>query len=317
MNKLRIVERCQDFHNLETNAAILQEEQERELAPEIEQERQIQKPALAAPAKNVIHRDLRKFIAEGIPVVASTGYMPAFEALRNTSAVAYLDVSQFPKDLLLTEDFSHTAVVLGKSFIADLFQRPVQWILTSTGGRADNEVKYMMIVSPFEAQHLLPDIKKSKTVALHLYAPRLNLSFRSLDGLELYTLPAQSKNRILPRHLVVQLNLFSGQLYLGSFEEYVEVCKFLGLAWEATKEGSVVAADGFIVRDGSSSAMAKSTFKDSPVKFLRVALTKIRRNCEGIEKTHMGKILDGRLLHPSDFSEVEDGVTDALVSSFS
>jgi hypothetical protein len=301
-----IIERYRQFNDLDFNTATLQEEQERELSPEIEQERQVQKPALAVPAAHAIHPDLRKFISEGIPVIASTGYKPAFEALRNTSAAAHLDVSQFPKTLFLTEDFSCTVKFSGKSYISDSYQRPVQWILTSTADGTSQMVRYMMIISPYEAQQLLPDIKKSKTVALHLYTPRPNLNFRSLDGLDLYTVPVQAKSRVLPRHLVVQLNLFSGQLYLSSFEEYVEICKFLGLAWKAAEDGCIVAADGFIVGSGSSPAIVRSTFKDSPVKFLRVLLTKIRKNCESIDKTHMGKILDGRLLLPSDFEEVEE-----------
>jgi len=63
-----IRERCQEFHNLEFNSATLQEEQERELSPKIEQERQIQKPALAAPATHAIHADVRKFVADGMPI---------------------------------------------------------------------------------------------------------------------------------------------------------------------------------------------------------------------------------------------------------
>jgi hypothetical protein len=106
----------------------------------------------------------------------------------------------------------------------------------------------------------------------------------------------------------VQLNLFTGQLYLGSFKEYVEVCAFLGLAWEKAEEGCVVAADGFIMQDNSGTRTSSSMFSDSPVKFLKVLMMKIRRNCEGIDKTHMGRILDGRLLRLSDFREPEDGV---------
>ncbi|KAE9371942.1 hypothetical protein N431DRAFT_456702 [Stipitochalara longipes BDJ] len=301
-----IVQRCRGFNNLEFNSATLQEEQERELAPEIEQERQVQKPALASPATHTIHRDLRKFVSDGIPVLTSAGYKPAFEALRDSSAAAHLDVGQFPKDLLLTEDFHRTVKISGKDYKSDSFQRPVQWVLTSIAGGANREVTYMMIISPFEAQFLLPDINKSKFVALHLYSPRPNLSFRALDSLDLYTVPAQLQSRILPRRLVVQLNLFSGQLYLSSFQEYVELCKFLGLAWEKTEEGRFVAADGFIVHGGASSGVSNSAFTASPVKFLRVLLTKIRRNCEGIDKTHMGKILDGILLLPADFGDDEE-----------
>jgi len=299
-----IAERCREFNDLKFNAATLQEEQERELAPEIEQERQVQKPASAEPALHEVHPDMIRFVAEGIPIADSKAYVPAFEILRNTSAATHLDVSQFPRDLLVTMDFGRTVKVSGSSYISDAYLRPVQWILTSVGDETCNKAIYMMIISPHEAQELLPKISNSKKVALHLYSPRSNLGLRAIDGLQLYTIPAQPTTRIIPRQLIVQLNLFAGQLYLDSFDDYVEVCDMLGIAWQATKPGYVVAADGFIVKHGSGTS--KSTFKDSPVKFLRVLLTKIRRNCEGVDKTHMGKILDGRLLCASDFDGESD-----------
>jgi hypothetical protein len=301
-----IIERCRQFSNLEFSAATLQEEQERELSPEIEAERQVQKPPSAEPDIPSIHNDLRKFISEGTLVIGSGAYEPAFGSLCNTSpAKENFDVSQFPKDLLVSKDFSRTIKESGQPYFSDSFKRPVQWILTSTLGEASNVIKNMMIVSPYEAQVLLPKIKESKFVALHLYAPRPNLSFCALDGLDLYTVPALAESRIVPRHFAVQLNLFSGQLYLNSYEEYVEMCKFLGLAWQKTEDGCVVAADGFIMRRDGVSGMATSTFTKSPVTFLRIFFTKIRRNCESIDKTHMGNILDGRLLLPSDFEEAE------------
>ncbi|CAH0045337.1 unnamed protein product [Clonostachys solani] len=56
--------------------------------------------------------------------------------------------------------------------------------------------------------------------------------------------------------------------------------------------------DGFIRR-----AMDDETcdFTASPVKFLKAIISRIRFNCEGIEKTHLGKILEGALLTEDDF----------------
>jgi hypothetical protein len=310
-----IIERCWEFDDLKFNSATLQEEQERELSPEIQQERQVQKIGYAKPADHGLHSDVLKFVSSGVILSDSKGYKPAFEALRETSAAKHLEVSQFPRSLLVTEDFARTIQKSGTSSLLDSYQRSVQWVLTSVGATTNTTtVKHMMVISPYEAQELLPEIKKSKIVALHLYSPRPNLSFRALDDLDLYTTPAQANRRVIPRVLVVLLNLFAGQLYLGSYKEYVEVCQLLGLAWKVTEEGCIVAADGFIVQRGDGSP--ESTFENSPVKFLRVLLTKIRRNCEGIEKTHMGKVLDGRLLLPSDFGE-DDDTSDGLVGGLS
>ena len=186
----------------------------------------------------------------------------------------------------------------------------MQWILTKTADNSssNNIVGHIVIISPFEAQELMSDIKKSETVALHLYAPRPNLGFRALDGLDLHTVPAQLRTRIVPGLLAIQLNMFAGQLYLGSFIEYVEMCDFLGLAWKKTEEGCVVAADGYIMQDHSGQGACRSRFSNSPVSFLKVLMTKVRRNCEGIDKTHMGMILNGSLLRRSDFREPENGV---------
>ncbi len=180
--------------------------------------------------------------------------------------------------------------------MSDAYQRPVQWILSSIDAGSSNTVKYMVIISPFEAQELLPLINKCRKVTLHIYAPRPSLGFRPLDALDLFTAGRPFDARSVPRSLILQLNLFAGQLYLSSFTEYTEVCDFLGLAWRAAEEGVSVSTDGFIVP-----ASGQGGFKDSPVEFLKVLTTKIRRNCEGIEKTHLGKMLNGGLLEEADF----------------
>ncbi|KAE8440778.1 hypothetical protein EG329_006578 [Mollisiaceae sp. DMI_Dod_QoI] len=301
-----ITDRCRELNHLEFNSATLQEEQERELSPEIEQERQVQKSAPAKPRDHHLHLDLVKFVSTGVLVTGSKAYVPAFEALRTTSVAAHLDVSHFPKGLLVTTDFANTIQVSDtRSYVSDSYQWPVQWILTSTEVASSNAVKHMLIISSFEAQEISSIIKVSKTTTLHLYAPRPNLGFRPLDHLDLFTYPSRHESLAIPRNLTVLLNLFAGQLYLDSFEEYIEVCELLGLAWEKSEEGSVVAADGFILKDKKTGAPT-STFKDSPVKFLKVFLTKIRRNCETIDKTHMGKLLDGTLLTRADFEELEN-----------
>lgn len=305
----RIEDRCREFHALENNTATLREEQERELSPEIVQEREVQKPAPAEPMQHCIHPDVAAFVVEGTPKSGSAVFKPAFETLRRTSATLHIDVSQFPRDVLCTTDFSSTVQTsgAGKSSLLDAYQRPVQWILTGIGNGRDNTVKHVVIISPFEAQMLQTEIRKSPKVTLHLYAPRPNLGIRPIDGLDLYRTTAIPTPPTLPRRFMTQLNLFAGQLHLDSFQEYIEVCTALGLAWQmAVVEGSTIAADGFIIRDCNGQLNPTSSFRDSPVTCLRVLMTKIRKNCEEIEKTHMGAILGGRLLRRSDFGENND-----------
>lgn len=64
-NLNKIAERCRDIHDVNFVSATLQEEQERELAPEIEQERQVQKASPAEPAKHQLNPDVIKFVNQG------------------------------------------------------------------------------------------------------------------------------------------------------------------------------------------------------------------------------------------------------------
>lgn len=161
-----------------------------------------------------------------------------------------------------------------------------------------------MVISPFEANELVPQIAASEHITLHIYSPRPNLGFRALDRLDLYTVPSRPALPRLPRGPIIQLNLFAGQLYFGSYREYVDVCRALGLACEKTAPGTLVAADGYIlsVQAGAASAV----FPKSPVGFLKVLMATIRRSCQGIERTHMGQVLGGKILLPADL-DVEEG----------
>ncbi|KAI1210197.1 uncharacterized protein F4807DRAFT_72953 [Annulohypoxylon truncatum] len=296
-----ISKRCREFTNLNLDSAALQEEEERELSPEIEQEREDQRPPAAKPDIHSIHPHVESFVTSGTIYSTSQGYGPAFMALQRTTAGALLKVHSFQPGLLATIDFERTIRNHRKGIdVLDFYQRSVQWILTS-GRPNDKFVKHMMVISPYEAQMLLPKIQASNAVALHLYAPRSSLGYRPLDKLDLYTVPERLSQRQIPQRLITQLNLFAGQLYFDSFEQYVDACKFMGISYDTPGEGEEIAADGFILRDAFGIVGGESGLQRSPVKFFKVLHTKIRRNCESISKTHMGKLLDNQLLRPEDF----------------
>lgn len=42
------------------------------------------------------------------------------------------------------------------------------------------------------------------------------------------------------------------------------------------------------------------------MELFRVLYTRIRRNCEGVDMTHMGKVLNEELLMEKDFEEKEE-----------
>lgn len=292
---LQIVERCHEFETVDIGSKSLQEEQERELSPENERERQVERPAPAKSLPHSVHPDVLSFVQSGKVASSSKAFLNAFHSLSLTTAAACLDINQFPSGILVTADFAATVEPEGKQYVADLHQRPVQFILTSSQG---SKMKRLVIISPYEAENLLPLINKHKAVTLHLYAPRPNLEYQALDLLNLYTQGAPYKPETLNPHLIVQLNLFAGQLYLSSFAEYKAVCKFLGLSWKATEGDMEVAADGFIKPEPGSSG-----FKTSPTQFFRILLSSIRRNCETIDKTHLGRILSGEVLEEKEFQK--------------
>ncbi|KAJ5117788.1 hypothetical protein N7448_011420 [Penicillium atrosanguineum] len=297
-----IWKRCRKFEDLDTSSS-LQEEQERELAPEVESERQIQRPPGATPETHYIHPHISSFVTTGILVRSSEAYEPAYLTLRNTSAACFLDVSQFPSSLLASNDFVKTIKTpAGSHFIADAFQRPVRWVLTSRNRVVDDGTPQwrMMIISPYEANGLMSKIRESRVVTLHLYAPRQSRGFPSLDRLTLYTVPGDVVQSKIPDIFRMLLNLFSGQLYLESYSEYKDLCEFLRVASMKTPPGLVVAADGFIKRGLSG---AKTGFSQSPLKFLEILMSPIRKDCQGIGRTHIGKIISGQLLFPVDFEE--------------
>ncbi|KAK1980119.1 hypothetical protein LZ30DRAFT_595422 [Colletotrichum cereale] len=286
-----ITERLLEFGGSDPESATFREEQERELSPEVEEEKEIQKPPPADPAEHSVHPDLRRFVSQGIFTVGSKAYMPAFMALAETSAAQHYNVEKFPSGFLVTTDFARTIIPFRKSHISDLFQRSVQWILTRVSETGVVEVA--IILSPYEAHELLPEITQSQHASLHLYAPRPNMGFRALDSLDLYTIPHHQATRTLAVRLATELNLFSGQLYVKSPEEYVDVRNFLGLAQETTDD-DFDNSDPILLKD-------MSVEDDGLVQFMKVLMTKIRRNCESIDKTHVGRILDHRSLKAEDF----------------
>ncbi|KAJ3543984.1 hypothetical protein NM208_g3286 [Fusarium decemcellulare] len=292
--------RCDEFGLTELRTTSLQEEQERELSPETQQERQVEKPPIVEPGAHNIHDRLRQFVKDGHFPGECDAFKPAFRALDQTSAASHFDVAEFPSKIWVTHDFATTVKAkFGPKNCSDSFQRPVQWILTSNAGTGN---MCLVIISPYEAQLLLQLIEKSEHVTLHTYAPRINLGFQPLDHLKLYTVPQRETKIEIPLDLSIQLNLFAGQLYLSSFDEYTAVCDALGLAWGPVDDSVTIGPDGFIPPGNLTGTIVnRSGFTKSPVRFLKVLMAKIRQECELIEKTHVGKILEGIRLLEDDF----------------
>ncbi|KAL5423808.1 hypothetical protein PMIN04_003610 [Paraphaeosphaeria minitans] len=307
-NIQEILRRSQEFGITTSTSVPLQEEQERELAPEVEEERHIERPAPAEPDQHTLDNDLVKLVDEGIFATNSRTFVPAFRAMKDVSAARRFDIDQFPTDLLVTEDYirnvKRPTQLPSKSFVSDSYHKPVQWILSVVTGRSSYRAKtqaslkkaeVLVIISPFEADKLLERIRISSHVTLHTYAPRCNKTCKPLDDLSLYPI-GRPFNPDISRSLITQLNLFAGQVYFRSYEEYVETCEFLGLASAVTVDGQTVQSDGFVLPPSG-----KWNLSDSPVRFLKDLVVNVRRGGEGIDKTHLGRMLEGEILKETEF----------------
>jgi hypothetical protein len=174
--------------------------------------------------------------------------MPAFEALKGIAAAHHLALHNLPSELLVIKDFART-IHAQRSSASDLYQQPVQWILTShdqSQSSRERVAKHTIIISPYKANALHSRVLTSKSVLMHLYAPRQNPGFSPIDRLDLYSIPTSPTAINIPTVVRIHLNLFAGQLYVSSYIEYQEICDFLGVASVATTGGLTVAVDGFI-----------------------------------------------------------------------
>jgi len=295
-----ILAKCREFELTSLSNASLREEQERELSPENEREQQVELPPASKPHNHTVHEYLRRFIRDGAREVAPNAFQPAFKTLTKTTASKFFEAGGWPEDLLVTTDFART-IAVGKDELLDSFMRPVHWIIS----RKNIDKIQVVIVSPYEAQELLPSLRKQKAATLHVYAPRLTSSMRVLEDLSFCSTPPAPRSGNIPS-VVTQLNLFAGQLYLRTYEEYVSLCNFLGLCSQPPDNYAPVACDGFMKPDSReifNPTMAEaSPFTTSPVPFLRI-VTSLRRKGQSYATSHMGRVLYGELVGREQFQD--------------
>lgn len=278
----------------------MDEEQEREVSHEVERERQVERPKKSQPINPTLHPAVRSFIETGVVPDNSPCFVSLFYPLRSHKLQT---PSAWSSNLLATVDFSTTISNLARTKLNDCM-RPVNWIVSGP-----NEV--LVALSPYEANELLPLIRASKTVRLHVYAPRVTQSMRSFSNLQFYTVPsAPDSNHLCPSTTTqLQLNIWAGQLYLNSYQEYRSLCAFLGIyasADNAHIEEVEVETDGFVKREGRV-VLAKQFpeydrcgFTRSPIVMVK-DLMGFRRKGMDYMRTHLGQLLHARILNPEDF----------------
>ncbi|KAF8434543.1 hypothetical protein L210DRAFT_3649044 [Boletus edulis BED1] len=286
-----ILQRCKNLGVLSLPKARMDEEQEREIHREREREREVELPPKAEPAQHFPHPDVKNLVKTGIipPLQSGSAFQPVFTMLGKSSA-ATCNADVWSPRVLATVDFCRTIKPESTRGTIDQYLRPVQWILTSKKERDPT----LVLLSPFEADYFMPDIRASEHVHLHLYAPRTSQRMKPSDDLRLYSIPPLPSDWTPPRDLIDQLNVFAGQLYLSDYESYTRLCRFLDV------DDTTVRRNLFNI-PGSFEEMA-ITFSGSPLPSV-MALLAIRSRGRPFAHTHMGKILQGQSLSREDFEE--------------
>jgi hypothetical protein len=281
--------------------ARMAEEQEREADHEIERERHIERPPKVQPARHVIHKDIRDFVYTGRLPVFSGHISPLLAPLDMVEALdSTTEWSPIP---FVTADFTTTVLDSDPKGLTD-YLRPVNWVLSSGSGKDSTVV----VISPYEANALLPIIRKGKKVRLHVYAPRVTSSMRSFSDLTFHTTldfgsPAEPWSAFA--HIRTELNLFAGQLYFDSRDEYERACVLLGLSM-AHLGAEYCEIDGFV-------PPAHRTGADSPLETSKIAILKtligLRRKGMAFSRTHLGQILNA---NPLSEETLQQMVCDSL-----
>lgn len=283
--------------------AHLDEEQEREVDVELEQEWQIERPPGVEPAKHNLHGDVGVLVKCGRFVQGSTAFVSLVEALKNQSG-ALTKVSSWTKKLIATKDFADT-VLTHDSVEAPDYLRPINWILTLNKDAPDGGSGALVLLSPFEVNELLPNIRTSKFAHLHTYSPRVIQNAISFENLMFYTVPTPSRWVAPDPYITMQLNLMAGQLYILDFATYAKLLDFLGLVSHTSTPQEDMPEDisggGFVRPDYHRGRMREvCPFKKSPIPFIK-AIVNLRRKGMSYFPTHLGKILITSPLAPEDF----------------
>ncbi|KAF8548327.1 hypothetical protein OG21DRAFT_1449260 [Imleria badia] len=288
-----IRERCKDLGVLSLASAQMEQEQEREVNHQREREREVELPPKANPAEHYLHPAVVIFVKTGV-ILPSSAFRPVFTTFEKSSATTRQAAIRSPL-ILATADFCKTIQPKSTLGTVDQYHRPVQWILSRNKKRR----QILVLLSPFEADRLMLDIRASKYVHLHVYAPRTSQRMKPSDDLQLYSIPPLPSDWTPPWALIEQLNVFAGQLYLRDYESYLQLCRLLGIP--TTKES----------RNKRLAQLNLSNIRGIPQKHeitssgLRLpfvqALLAIRRRGLPFAQTDMGKIVQGQLLTEKDF----------------
>ncbi|KAL4804856.1 hypothetical protein BDV18DRAFT_161949 [Aspergillus unguis] len=279
----------------------LHEEQEREITQEVEREQHVCRPPSVTPRDHKLDAELKHFVRNGqFPNhVASRAVRPAFSCLSQTSAARFTIPPTIGLQLWATVDFLETIQMAeGPDTLNDEFLKPVNWILSNIKN------DQLVIISQFEANELLPDIRKSDKVALHMYTPRITKDMRTFSKLDFLTIGTQRPDHSIALELIQALEILSGSLYFDTFAEYEAACHFFGFVTDKITDipEDAITSEGFVDERARAQLAwpVKCPFSTSPLPLLKTWYA-IRTKGHGFSRSHIGTILDARRLKEDQF----------------
>jgi hypothetical protein len=282
--------------------AAMEEEQEREVSHEVEQQVQLERPPKLPPAIHCLDTEVVHFVRSGIISRNFTAFLPLMSSFLSNSETLN-PKNPWATQLLCTRDFATTTKEGNERTVITDYMRPVNWIVSHI--RPDVGDMILVVMSPYEVNILLEDIRKSKFVRLHMYAPRTTQNMKSFDDLKFYCIPPLSlgsPSTLISLDMRCQLNIWAGQLYLDNYETYLRLCLLLGLSSSHDAGYSSVKYDRFVPEIGRNEEMRSvCLFKESPLSLI-TELFGLRRKGMSYDLTHMGRILRARILSREEFS---------------
>ncbi|EPS45484.1 hypothetical protein H072_529 [Dactylellina haptotyla CBS 200.50] len=299
-----IQNRLDEFNIKQSTSIGVQEEQEREVNHEVEEERSIERPLPATALKHTLHPAVSQLVQTGNFEPNPTVFKRAFNIFAQTSCRNLLEISAWSSDLYVTKDFAETVERRPGESIDD-YLRPVRWIVyTGEGGP-------LVIISPWEANQLMPKFRDSKVSRLHCYAPKVSRNMQTFEFLDFCPVPSAEKYDLefmMDSDIRIQLNTFAGQLFFNDMQYYQDLQRFLGMSSINISEELKRGNDGWMSKSDFEEfarrilAMAGQTgsFSRNPAPFL-AEITRMRRKGQGFSSTHLGMLLNTRILKAKDF----------------
>ena len=249
------------------DGANVQEEHEREVAHEVEQETQIQRPPPAKPLKEVLDARLKAYIQNGASETWKLFQTADKAIVRKSLAAKKVGSQRIWTGIRVSEGFCTTVAKPVAGFYDDYF-RPVNWVLTN---KAASPATRLLIISQYEVNQLFADITRpSSAVILHNYEPRVTRAMSSVDSTAVTPLLQSTQDWLrLSFELRFQLHLFAGQLYINTYKEYLTL------------------------RNSLPSVLVNMAFLKEWIG--------IRRRGQNYSQTHIGRMVAGWNLQEEDF----------------